>query len=617
MRARFGKSGERSAASLAYGTVMAVLAGCSDVAGEAPSDATGASAGAGASAGTPGTGGTGATNAAGAAAGSAGNAGVGAGATGGAPGTSGSGGTGIGEDPAVVCAASQNALNTGRTRLRRLTRSQFEHSVRDLVGAAGSPAASIAPDESVGPFYSNAIAPITDLLVQQHDEAAGAVAADAEPRMTELAGCDLAADTGTTCASSFIESFGLRAYRRPLDTVEHGRYLALYELERAQGTPSSAFRAVVETMLQSPFFLYHTEVGTSDAPLDVPTLLKPHELASRLAFFLWDSMPDSQLFARAADGTLADPATLAGEVERLLLDPKAGDSVRQFHVAWLGVRALEGAQKDTSRFPSWSPALASALANETATFADFVVRQGDGSFATLLTGGFSFLEGPLLALYGVSEPAGYVPGTQVTLNPAERAGLLTMGAFLATHAHRDQTSPVHRGILVRENLLCQPLDPPPADVNNVAPPVSDITSTRERFLAHTADPSCAGCHTLIDPIGLGFENYDAIGAFRSVDAGSPVDASGEVLEAGADVAGPFNGAVELSRKLAASQQAADCVANQWFRYALGRMEASDDACSVAAIREAFNGSGNNVRTLIGAIVASDAFRHVRSNGTAQ
>jgi hypothetical protein len=617
MRARFGKSGERSATSLACGAILAVLAGCGDVAGEAPSGATGANAGAGGNAGTPGTGGNGATNASGATAGSAGNTGVGGGSTGGTSGASGSGGTGIAGNPADVCAASQNALSAGRTRLRRLTRSQFEHAVRDLVGAGGSPAASIAPDESVGPFYSNAIAPITDLLVQQHDEAAAAVATESEPRMNDIAGCDLAADTGTTCATSFIESFGLRAYRRPLDTLERGRYLALYELERAQGTPSSAFRAVVETMLQSPFFLYHAEVGTSDAPLDAPTPLKPHELASRLAFFLWDSMPDAQLFTRAADGTLADPATLASEVERLLLDPKAGDSVRQFHVAWLGVRALEGAQKDASRFPSWSPALASALANETATFADFVVRQGDGSFATLLTGGFSFLEGPLFALYGVSEPAGYVPGTRVTLNPTERAGLLTMGAFLATHAHRDQTSPVHRGILVRENLLCQPLDPPPADVNNVAPPVSDITSTRDRFLAHTADPSCAGCHTLIDPIGLGFENYDAIGAFRNVDAGSPVDASGEVLEAGEDVAGPFNGAVELSQKLAASQQAADCVANQWFRYALGRMEASDDACSVAAIREAFNGSGNNVRTLIGAIVASDAFRHVRSNGTAQ
>ena len=453
--------------------------------------------------------------------------------------------------------------------------------------------------------------------MQQHDEAATAVAAAVEPRANEIAGCDLSADTGTTCASTFIESFGLRAYRRPLDAAERARYLALYELERAQGSASSAFRAVVETMLQSPFFLYHAEVGLHGAPLDAPAPLLPHELASRLAFFLWDSMPDARLFALAADGTLSDPATLAAEVERLLQDPKAGDSVRQFHVAWLGVRALEGAQKDAARFPSWSPALASALANETATFADFVVRQGDGTFGTLLTGGFSFLEGPLFELYGVSEPSGHVPGTQVALDPTERAGLLTMGAFLATHAHRDQTSPVHRGILVRENLLCQPLEPPPADMNNVAPPVSDTTSTRDRFLAHTADPTCAGCHTLIDPIGLGFENYDAIGAFRSVDAGSAVDASGEVLEAGADVAGPFNGAVELSQKLAASQQAADCVANQWFRYALGRMEATDDACSVAAIREAFDGSGKNVRALISAIVASDSFRHVRSNGTAQ
>jgi hypothetical protein len=498
-----------------------------------------------------------------------------------------------------------------------MTRSQFEHTLRDLVGAGGSPAQSIAPDESVGPFYSNAIAPITDLVVQQHDEAATAVAAAAEARMAEIAGCDLAADSGTTCATSFIESFGLRAYRRPLESAERDRYLALFTLERDQGSASSAFRAVVETMLQSPFFLYHAEIGASGAALDVPTPLRPYELASRLSYFLWDTMPDAQLFARAGDGTLTDAATLTAEVERMLLDDKARDSVRQFHLAWLGIRALEGAQKDAARFPSWDQSLALALEHETATFADFVVRRGDGTFGTLLTGGFSFLEGPLFALYGVPEPAGFVPGTEVALNPAERAGLLTMGAFLATHAHRDQTSPVHRGILVRENVLCQPLDPPPADVNNVAPPVSDVTSTRDRFLAHTQDPACAGCHTLIDPVGLGFENYDAIGAFRSIDGGEPVDATGEVLEAGADVAGPFVGAVELSHKLAHSQQAADCVSNQWFRYALGRMEAEDDACSLVAIRSAFDTSGKNVRTLIAAIVASDAFRHVRSNGVAR
>ena len=231
------------------------------------------------------------------------------------------------------------------------------------------------------------------------------------------------------------------------------------------------------------------------------------------------------------------------------------------------------------------------------------------------TAPYSVIDAPLFAVYGVAEPAGFVPGQTVALDPAQRSGLLTQAAFLATHAHRNQTSPVHRGIAIRENLLCQMLDPPPANVNNVAPEPTEATTTRERFAAHSSNAVCASCHRLIDPIGLGLENYDPIGAFRTTDGPAAVDATGEIVDAGGDIEGPFNGAIELSQRLSGSQLVADCMANQWFRFALGRIEATDDACALETIYDDFDASGHNVRQLITAIVLSDAFRSVKLEGT--
>jgi hypothetical protein len=322
-------------------------------------------------------------------------------------------------------------------------------------------------------------------------------------------------------------------------------------------------------------------------------------------------MPDSELFSLAAQGMLTDDVVLGAQVSRMLADPRATDAIPQFHLQWLGIRDLAGADKDTTRFPAWNPALGEAMRRETASFTDFVVRRGDGLMSTLFTANFTFPEGPLFGLYGLTEPAGFTPGTQITL-PAERAGILTQGAFLATNAHRDQTSPVHRGIKVRENILCEPLEPPPLDVNTTPPAPTTAATTRERFAQHEANPTCGGCHVLIDPIGLAFENFDAIGAYRTMENGLAIDASGEIIEGPADLAGPFNGALELGQRLAQSRAAADCLSNQWFRFALGRMEAVDDACSLKAIRQGFDASGRNVRDLIVAIVKSDAFRHVRS-----
>lgn len=572
----------------------------------------------GSAAGTAGgAGGAGSTGTVGGAGGVSATGGTGTGGgtvTGGAAGVGATGGTG-GMDPLTPdridsdCANLNGALSAGLTRLRRLTRDQFNNTVAGLIQATGNPADRLNPDERVGPFNSNAISPVDNTLVQQHSEAATELAAAARARMSTLSPCNL--DTGgTACATQFVTEFGKRAFRRPLDQAEIDRYLSLYTLGSQGATAADGFELVLEGMLQSPAFLYHTDIGT--APSSTPVLLGGYELASRLSYFLWNSMPDDALYALADNGTLTSAAVLTSEVERLLADDRSGSTVGLFHRQWLGISDLPTKIRDVEMFELWSPELGAAMLEETTRFSDYVVREADGLLGTLFTSNLAFPTGDLFQLYEVTQPQGYVAGTPVPLDATRRAGILTQAAFLANNAHNDQTSPVARGMFVRENILCQPLEDPPADVNTTPPPVTPATSTRERFAQHVLDTRCAGCHSMMDPIGLGFEHYDPIGSWREMDGLGDVDATGEFVDAAPDLDGPFNGGVELASKLAGSRQVRTCAGLQWFRFSMGRMESVADACSVKTIRDGFEASGGNVRSLLVQIAQSDAFRHVRS-----
>lgn len=549
--------------------------------------------------------------------GSVSSPGAGAPSSAGAPPT-GTGGAGSEPTPMVGdtelekdCASFNGVVSAGVSKLRRMTRDQFNNTVRDLIGATGKPADALAPDEKMGPFHSNAIAPITDLVVQQHQETARTLATEAKARMATIAPCDLAADTGTTCATRFVTEFGLKAFRRPLAAEEVTAYVGLYNVGKAgTGGAANGFRLVLETMLQSPAFLYHSEVGAMGTPQAAPVLATSYELASRISYFLWNSMPDAALFAKAAAGALTQPTEVSAQVERMLSDPKAGPTIALFHRQWLDLEELPIKQKDPAVYPKYSAAVASAMLEETNLFTDHVIRKGDGLLKTLLTSNLAFPQGELFGIYGVAQPAGYTVGTPVQLDATKRAGLLTQAAFLTRNAHNNQSSPVHRGILVRENLFCSPLQPPPAGVSTTPPPPSPSTTTRERFEKHVEDSTCAGCHSLIDGLGVGFEHYDAVGAYRTQDGLGQVDATGNVV--GTDVAGAFAGAVELANKLAGSKDIENCVVNQWFRFSLGRIETKNDACSIKSIRQGFRASGGNVRTLLAQVAVSDAFRYVRS-----
>lgn len=515
-----------------------------------------------------------------------------------------------GDDDPAALDCSRPRL--GHTPLRRLTKHQYQQSVRDLLALDQSTIAQITEgfvgDEHAGPFASNWVSPVTQTVVGRYARAAEDLATQVVTDLDALLPCDPQIDEAA-CIDGFIDDLGARAFRRPLDGPERGRLRAAYDLGREQGI-DHGLRLVIESLLQSPFFLYHVEFAEEDREgPDGLLALDSYSLASRLSYFLWDTMPDQALFDLADRDALRDPQTLREQARRMLDDPRARTAVVHFHEQWLrheGLSGVEEVTKDPELFPEFDLELRAAMRKETADFVDHVVRQGDGRLHTLLTASFSIIDGPLFDLYGVERPEGHQPGDPVELPPDERVGVLTHAGILATHAYYDQTSPIHRGVLVRTNLLCETLPPPPPDVDATPPAIDPGLPTRERFEQHSEDPNCAYCHVKTDPIGFGFEHYDAIGVFRTQEASADIDATGQVLGVDGLEAG-FEGARELAEGLAASEQVQQCVARQWYRYAFGRLDDTEDACALQELYDDFAASDHDVRALVLDLVVSDAF----------
>lgn len=504
-------------------------------------------------------------------------------------------GTDTGE-PTAMCPE----VTVGATPLRRLTRAQYANAVRDLLGVTADTDV-LGGDEKVGPFDSNLSAPVSPVQIDQYRALSEDVATEAVGDLDALVPCDPAA---AGCTAQFVGSFGRRAFRRPLSHSEIDVHVALAE---GADTPADGIRLVLQAMLQSPHFLYHFELDLPEPGATGVVALSDYELASRLSFFLWNSVPDDALLDAADAGELADPDLLRTQAERLLDDPRARESVASFHVQWLGLDELPHLTKDPNVYGMFDEALRDAMIAETRRFASLVVLEGDGKLRTLLTAPYSYLDGPLYELYGVTPPADASVGTPVPLPEGERAGLLTQASFLSVHAHTNQSGPIDRGATVRTAVLCDPPPPPPPGINVIPPDPDPSATTREIFEQHTADPTCSGCHELIDGIGLGMEGYDGVGAYREIQNGLPVDQTGELVAT--DVDGFFEGAVEMSNMLAESDQVRDCVSRQWFRYAFGRYESIDDDCSLDILFTEFAQTDGDVRELVLTLVTTDPFRY--------
>lgn len=498
-----------------------------------------------------------------------------------------------GGDADIAC----TDLDVSPTPLRRLTGQQYANAVRDVLDVSVD-ISELGADEKAGAFDSNGSAAVSSNSVELYRALAETVASS----VPELTACETEPED---CWNTLVDGTGRRLFRRPLTDAERGRY---FELAETGADPADGSRLVVQAMLQSPSFLYHLEFGLPDVEGAVIPL-EPYELASRLSFFLWNSVPDDGLLDAAAAGELGSADALEAQAERLLLDSRARESIGSFHVQWLGIDHLEDSFKDPGTYPSFSVSMAQAMVAETRRFSELTVLQGDARLETLLTASHSYLTDPLFELYGVQEPEDFMPGMPVELDPEQRAGLITQASFLAAHALTNQSGPIQRGVEIRNQFFCDPPPPPPPDAN-VEPPAPDPdATTRELFEQHTADPTCASCHVLIDGIGLGMENYDGVGRHRTMENGKAVDASGEVLAT--DVDGTFDGGVELAHRLAHSEQVRECVARQWFRFALGRLESDQDTCSLDTLHTAFSESDSDVRALLVQLVRTDAFRYRR------
>jgi Protein of unknown function (DUF1592)/Protein of unknown function (DUF1588)/Protein of unknown function (DUF1595)/Protein of unknown function (DUF1585)/Protein of unknown function (DUF1587) len=492
----------------------------------------------------------------------------------------------------------------GPAPLRRLSVREYRSTVRDLLGVEVPSGVDFAIDRDTAGFsVGSPVATSTD--ASRLLDAADQLAAAAASRLPDLLPCPtVPADSAgqSSCAQQFIQKFGRRAFRRPLSAEEVADLKAVYEAHRGaeinQGFPE-AIQAVVAAMLVSPNFLYRNELG-SVAPLREGTILKfnAHELASRLSYALWGSMPDDQLFAQADANKLGTAADIETQVRRMLADPKAAQTMEDFHLQWLEVDTLAKAPKEAS-FKDFTPALAQAMLNETIGFTrDLMSAGGSGRLQQLLTGNAAVSDPALAKLYGA--------GLGGTPDAKQRAGILTQASFLATHATSMDSNPVRRGAVVLKRLLCDEVPPPPnEDIPPPEPPKPGVT-TRERFAKHD-ESMCATCHKLTDPIGFSFEHYDAIGAFRQTDQGKPVDATGSLELEGRQLR--FNNVIELAPALAASRKVQACVARQWLRYLLRRQETPGDEASLQLAGEAFERSGFDMRELLVALARSRAFSH--------
>ena len=573
--------------------------------------------------------------------GSAGSTGSGgSGATGsggsGATGSGGSGGT-VAQPPSVGLtlftdtSLCQPGVNVGSTPLRRLSRIEYNNMVRDLGVDPKStqPANQFVSEQKIdGNFNTNSYASISGTIFnQQYLEAAETLAAAAvASNLSSLVTCTT---QDAACATQFINDFGGRAFRGQMDATESAALLTLYNNVRAAPFDfPTGIQAVITSILTSPRFLFVLEFGqpppSGTAPGAIP--LTPMELATRLSLYLWRSLPDSTLVTAATGGHLASASDVATQATRMLADPRATAALHDFADQWLDIENMDAVTKDTV-FTTWSAALAEEMHMETlATFSSTVLAATKNGLGDLLTSGSSYVNKDLTTFY--NSPASYVlntagPGvaadyksTAVGSASAPRMGILTDGAVLAIHAHTTLPSPTKRGRMVRQQILCEQVPNPPAAVGGmpIPPPPTTIPAgqtTRSQYEKHVAPNSvCSGCHEYMDPIGFGFDNYDATGAYITQENGTPVSSSGTFTAhpGSTDITGDFTGTTDMIGKLAASPQVDQCYALEQIRYALGRVESNSDACSAQQIYKTFSINNSfNLQQLLVAVVSSDSF----------
>ncbi|WP_234023769.1 DUF1592 domain-containing protein [Sorangium cellulosum] len=513
-------------------------------------------------------------------------------------------------DP-LVC--EDGAVHPGRAPLRRLTRFEYNKTVRYLFGDTTEPAFSL-PSEDVGNGFGNDAdeLSVSSLLAEQWGTVAEGVAqrATASPEaLAKLAPCasGVQIEGEEACARTIIEKIAPLAYRRPLADGEANELLALYTVGRTDATFATGIATVIEALLQSPDFLYRIEWGAPDP--ERPELRRPtgDEMATRLSYLLWGTMPDDRLRAAAQAGELSTKEGVRAHAERMLDDAQARPVLRFFFDNLLPISNLADLERSEESFPTFSRAIGALMREETQRFLEHEIFEGTGTWPSILTAPYTFMNGPLAAFYGVSGVTGD-EFQKVQLDTTQRLGVLTQAGVMAGTTHSNMTNPVGRGSFVVQKLMCRTIPLPTGEIlERVKPPDPYTGATaRERYSQHSQDAVCATCHRQMDPIGLAFENYDAVGLFRTTENGVTIDASGGVPGTEGTVSGP----VELVRKLAETEETQSCFATRWAEYAYGLTLRAEDECTEKAVTAAFKESGYNVKQLLIELTQTDAFHYL-------
>lgn len=488
--------------------------------------------------------------------------------------------------------------------MRRLNRTEYNNTVRDLLQTDLRPGDGFPTDDLGGgfPTVGSALS-LSPAYVINYESAAHALILDlfsSEARRTQHVGCDVEAE-GETCARQVLSEFARRAWRRPVTEEEVTTLLHPLTVAQAEGaTEVDGLRHAMAAVLLSPYFLFKVETSTGD--------LNSYELATRLSYSLWGTMPDELLFQAAASEELLSEDGLANQVARMLDDDRAKALLDQFAARWLDYVDLENHEVNRDLFPDFTPELAESMKQEANQFIYDALRT-DIPVGAMLTSDFTFIDEALGAHYGISEPrpADLSPEDfwKVDATSANRGGLLTLGALLTHTSLTSRTSPVKRGDFVFKHMLCGDIPPPPPEVEGLPDSGAIEGETlRDRMERHSQDPECAGCHKIMDPLGFGLEHFDAIGRYRSHDGGGEVDASGVLPD---DTA--FYGAQELAQILSENERFSFCVTKHFMTYSIGQLLSSktDEQWAKYLTQQAIE-AGGSLKSIIKNVVLSEPFR---------
>jgi hypothetical protein len=488
--------------------------------------------------------------------------------------------------------------------MQRLTVAQYHNSIVDVLGQGLTLPDDPEPDTTLNGFVSIGASrtSISGRGVEKYEEAAYALAAEAlaPGRRAAIVQCTPTSTTDAVCADAFIRSIGRQLFRRPLTDEEAARYLAVAtNAARTLGDFYAGLEFALAGLLQSPNFLFRVELG-EPTPSDAGTLrYGEYEMASRLSYVLWNSTPDEELLAAAERGELTTDAGLAAQVDRLLASDRSREALRNFFSELLVLDDLETVEKNTAVFPELTESLRASSREETLAVLEHYTTTLDTDYREVFSSDITFVNGELASLYGLSATGGTAL-SEVTL-PPERRGLLGHASLMTIHSHDEKTSATLRGRFVRQVLLCGNIPAPPPGVSTILPP-SSAPTLRDRVAVHLMNVGCASCHERMDPIGLGLENFDAIGRFRATENDATIDPSG-VLDGVS-----FADAAELGAAIGNHPDLGPCLTRSLFRYAVGDTETAGQESELAALFETFDSEGHRVRALLRALMLSPGFR---------